>query len=150
MFAEWKRCGAEGIMNELEYPRIYCYTSRHVCLHITLRVMTKIGNGFQSAVCLQSVQGDIYQVSNIVPRVNTPSHITFPPDLMRICPNQISVIFNWTCVLTSGTTKHFIVYIIVKNLGGDIIIVILIGFIRILLTGGHQRRVQFSSAMFGS
>ena len=38
----------------------------HVCLHITLRVMTKIGNGFQSAVCLQSVQGDIYQVSNVV------------------------------------------------------------------------------------
>ena len=110
MFAEWKRYGAEGIMNELEYPRIYCYTSRHVCLHITLRVMTKIGNGFQSAVCLQSVQGDIYQVSNVVPRVNTPSHITFPPDLMRICPNQISVIFNWTCVLTSGTTKYFIVY----------------------------------------
>ena len=75
MFAEWKRYGAEGIMNELEYPRIYCYTWRHVCLHITLRVMTKIGNGFQSAVCLQSVQGDIYQVSNVVPRVNTPSHI---------------------------------------------------------------------------
>ena len=82
-FAEWRRCGAEGIMNELEYPRIYCYTLRHVCLHITLRVMTKIGNGFQSAVCLQSVQGDIYQVSNVVPRVNTPSHITNVYDTPR-------------------------------------------------------------------
>ena len=88
-------------------------------------------------------------MGNVVPRANTPSHITFPPDLMRICPNQI-LDSNWTCVLTSGTTKHFIVYTIVKNLGGDIIIVILIGFIQILLTGGHQRRVRFSSAIFGS
>ena len=51
-------------------------------------------------------------MGNVVPRVDTPSHITFPPDLMRLSELDLNDL-SWTGVLTSGTTKNVIVYIMV-------------------------------------
>ena len=46
-------------------------------------------------------------MGNVVPRVDTPSHITFPPDLMRLSELDLNDL-SWTGVLTSGTTRKSI------------------------------------------
>ena len=65
-----------------------------------------------SISCVYKAQGHISKVGNVVPRVDTPSYITFPPDLMRLSESDLNDL-SWTGVLTSGTTKNVIVYIMV-------------------------------------
>ena len=69
-----------------------------------------------SISCVYKAQGHISKVGNVVPCVDTPSHITFPPDLMRLSESDLNDL-SWTGVLTSGTTrkKSFIVSTIVTN-----------------------------------
>ena len=60
-----------------------------------------------SISCVYKTQGYIKKVGNVVPRVDTPSHITFPPDLMRLSELDLNDL-SWTGVLTSGTTRKSI------------------------------------------